>query len=104
MFAVRNTDDIKLLCLTALFGKKPISHYNLWSFEMREIKEKNNNKIETLQNMEQRNTSGTGKLNVHCIKIEGFIWGSLYVIITATIMRLKLFFSDTTAQQKIHYW
>ena len=40
---------------------------------MREIKEKNNNKIETLQNMEQRNTSGTGKLNVHCIKIEGFI-------------------------------
>ena len=22
MFAVRNTDDIKLLCLTALFGKK----------------------------------------------------------------------------------
>ena len=40
---------------------------------MREIKEKNNNKIETLQNMEQRNTSGTGKLNVHCIKTEGFI-------------------------------
>ena len=29
MFAVRNTDDIKLLCLAALFGKKPISHYNL---------------------------------------------------------------------------